>query len=150
MPLYRSAIAGMAAALLLSPAARSAGQQSAASSADYVGEDTCLSCHPTQSYKGSAHALTTNVRTPAATQGCESCHRPGKPHVDGGGDTAKIANPATLPVLEANAICGKCHDRPHSAVDGSVPDPRAAGCATCHSVHAAVRGKLLKRARAPL
>ena len=33
----------------------------------YVGESTCLTCHEGQSYKGTAHALTTNGRTPAAS-----------------------------------------------------------------------------------
>src|SRR5436190_16603863 len=47
----------------------------------YVGETVCLTCHETQKYDGTAHALKSNERTPAATHGCESCHGPGKAHV---------------------------------------------------------------------
>ena len=66
-----------------------------ASPADYVGDDTCITCHDAQSYKGTLHALKSNPRTPAATHGCESCHGPGKAHVDGSGDKTKIQNPRT-------------------------------------------------------
>jgi hypothetical protein len=139
-----------AVALALLPAAVGAVQQLPVSAADYVGEETCLSCHPTRSYKGTAHALATNARTPASTHGCESCHGPGKLHVDAGGDTAKIRNPGTLPVREGNDICATCHDRAHPAVAGTVPDRRDTGCATCHSVHSPKGAKLLKRDRADL
>jgi predicted CXXCH cytochrome family protein len=71
--------------------------------------------------------------------------------VDGGGDAAKIANPGTLPVKEANDICARCHERgAHPAVAGKAPDPREAACSTCHSVHSPKSGKLLKRERAGL
>jgi predicted CXXCH cytochrome family protein len=71
--------------------------------------------------------------------------------VDGGGDTAKIVNPGTRPVPEANEVCGRCHERgTHPAVAGSAPDPRDTACATCHSVHAPKGRKLLKRAGADL
>jgi len=62
----------------------------------YAGEATCLTCHEAQDYKGTAHALTTNGRTPAATHGCESCHGPGQAHADAGGDTTKIVRIAKL------------------------------------------------------
>ena len=47
-----------------------------------------LTCHDTQGYKGTAHGRAFNERTPAAQQGCESCHGPGEAHVDGSGDKA--------------------------------------------------------------
>src|SRR6185503_7824556 len=53
--------------------------------AQYVGEATCVTCHD-QKYDGTPHAIKADGRTPAATHGCESCHGPGKAHVDGGGD----------------------------------------------------------------
>ena len=153
MPSPRASIgiAVFAALLVATPLPAAAGQQRAASPADYAGEDACLSCHPTQSYKGTAHALATNLRTPAATHGCESCHGPGKGHVDGGGDTTKIVNPGTRPLPEANDVCGTCHARgTHPAVAGTAPDPRQAACTTCHSVHAAKGRKLLKQGGAGL
>src|SRR5437660_7584649 len=46
--------------------------------AGYVGEETCLGCHEDKKYHGTAHARAKNPRTPAAGQGCESCHGPGQ------------------------------------------------------------------------
>ena len=46
---------------------------------EYVGNDqTCIDCHDTQSYKGTAHARAFKEKAPAANHGCESCHGPGK------------------------------------------------------------------------
>jgi len=105
----------------------------------YVGEETCLTCHEDQKkgYHGSPHARAKNPRTPAAKQGCESCHGPGQAHVDGGGDKTKIKNPATMTLRDANGACESCHNRNlHANYDGGKHDSRNVGCVTCHSVHA--------------
>ena len=67
---------------------------SATTAAGYVGEETCLTCHEDmkKGYQGSPHSRTHNPRTPAAANGCESCHGPGQAHVEGGGDKTKIKN----------------------------------------------------------
>ena len=56
----------------------------------YVGETKCLECHAEQlkGYEGSPHHRVADPRTPAAKQGCESCHGPGSKHVD---DPARIS-----------------------------------------------------------
>lgn len=116
--------------------------------AGLVGDATCLGCHETHGYGGTAHGRTDNPRTPAAAQGCETCHGPGKGHVDGGGDTTKIKNPGSLPIKEAVAVCSACHQRTvhPAAATGVVPGPDAA-CATCHSIHHAAGPKQLKAGR---
>ena len=50
----------------------------------YVGEAKCLECHSEQlkGYEGSPHHRVADPRSPAAKQGCESCHGPGSKHVD--------------------------------------------------------------------
>ena len=107
----------------------------AAATNGYVGEATCVSCHD-QHYTGTAHGLKSNARTPAAQLGCESCHGPGKAHVDAGGDATKIINFKTLRPQEASAYCVTCHDRgTHALWTGSQHDQRNVGCVTCHSVH---------------
>lgn len=122
-------------------------QKPAPSPGDYVGEDTCLTCHDGQSYKGTLHALKSNPRTPAATHGCESCHGPGKAHVDGSGDKTKIQNPAKMDPRDASEICTTCHDRAkHALWDGSQHDQRNVSCVTCHSVHSPKGQKQLKAA----
>jgi DmsE family decaheme c-type cytochrome len=101
----------------------------------YVGESTCVTCHD-QKYTGTAHGLKSNERTPAANMGCESCHGPGKAHVDGGGDPSLIVNFKTMRPQEASTYCVTCHDRgTHALWTGSQHDQRNVGCITCHSVH---------------
>ena len=112
---------------------------------EYVGQETCLTCHESQGYKGTAHALTSNDRTPASTHGCESCHGPGKAHVDGGGDKTKIVNPKNLTAQQSSERCATCHDRAkHALWAGSQHDQRNVGCVTCHSVHTPKGPKQLK------
>ena len=109
----------------------------AAPQAGYAGSDTCVTCHSDKegTLKGTAHAQAKNPRSPAAGQGCESCHGPGQAHVDAGGQgqirTLK-ANPS-----EINSTCLTCHNRGnHAGWEGSAHERRNLSCATCHSVHA--------------
>jgi DmsE family decaheme c-type cytochrome len=135
----RAGIGAFVVALAFAAAAR------AQTPGAYVGEATCLTCHDSQNYKGTAHALTTNARTPAATHGCESCHGPGKAHVDGGGDKAKIASFRNLTPQQASERCTSCHNRgTHALWSGSQHDNRNVGCVSCHNVHQASGPRLLK------
>src|SRR5438552_13267502 len=76
--------------------------QTAPAGGQYAGEATCLTCHDDHSYKGTAHGLAFNERTPAANRGCESCHGPGKAHADSG-DPALIRNFKTTRPSEVSA-----------------------------------------------
>ena len=109
--------------------------QAAAAQGGYVGESTCLTCHD-QSYKGTAHAMTFNERTPAATHGCESCHGPGQKHAESG-DPELIGRFSKMTPDQASATCMTCHSRAasHALWDGSQHDQRNISCVTCHSVH---------------
>jgi DmsE family decaheme c-type cytochrome len=102
----------------------------------FAGEDTCLGCHQDRAYKGTAHALAFNERTPAANHGCESCHGAGKAHAESG-DPTLIRRFSQMPPSDVSATCTTCHNRAsHALWDGSQHDQRNLGCATCHSVHA--------------
>src|SRR5262245_50012984 len=78
----------------------------AAGAANYVGESTCLTCHDDkkQGYVGSPHHRAVDPRSPAAKQGCESCHGPGSKHLED-----PVANPvkrfSKLPAKEVNETC---------------------------------------------
>ena len=127
------------------PKAKAAQATLAQDPALYVGETTCLTCHETQKYNGTPHSLKSDSRTPAATHGCESCHGPGKAHVDAGGDATKIVRLAALKPQESSTYCTVCHDRgTHALWSGSQHDQRNVGCVTCHSVHSPKGEKQLK------
>jgi DmsE family decaheme c-type cytochrome len=110
-----------------------------AQSADqFVGEETCLTCHEDrkQGYHGSPHARARDPRSPAAAAGCESCHGPGKAHVEADGDKTKIKRIGSLKPNEVNETCLSCHNRgEHAAWEGSAHDSRNLSCTTCHGVH---------------
>jgi DmsE family decaheme c-type cytochrome len=110
----------------------------AAQAAGYVGADTCATCHEAaaKSYLATPHGRAANPRSPAAVHACETCHGPGKAHVDGGGDPTKIITFANMAPAKIDEVCTRCHDRgAHADWDGSVHDRHNLSCTTCHSVH---------------
>jgi DmsE family decaheme c-type cytochrome len=141
---HRSIRCGVAAAFALLATVGVAAGARAQIPGDYAGQDTCLTCHEAQNYKGTAHALTSNSRTPASTHGCESCHGPGRAHAESGGDTTKIVKISAQSPAQASAQCMTCHDRSkHALFSGSQHDQRNVSCLTCHSAHKAQGPKLL-------
>jgi DmsE family decaheme c-type cytochrome len=112
--------------------------QAPAGGATFVGEQACATCHDSQQQgmQGTPHHRASDPRTPAARQGCESCHGPGSAHV-----SDPVANPVknfkTMSADEANATCTSCHNRgEHALWDGSQHESRGLSCTSCHSVHA--------------
>jgi DmsE family decaheme c-type cytochrome len=125
----------------LPPAASPADQQPAGASSQpadtLAGEATCLTCHEGQAYAKTAHGQAFNSRTPAATQGCESCHGAGKAHAESG-DATLIRRFNKASAAQSSEACESCHNRAsHALWQGSQHDQRNVNCATCHSVHAA-------------
>jgi len=117
-----------------------------AAQGEYVGTDTCLTCHDTLGLKGTAHGNDKIPGTPAAEKGCESCHGPGGEHVkdDAHGHIKKFTKMAASLVSET---CVTCHNRSeHAMWEGSAHAARSLGCTTCHSVHApkSAQGQLVK------
>src|SRR5262245_61098573 len=57
----------------------------------YVGSEACQACHDVESssFSHTAHSRAFPLRK-VKGEGCETCHGPGKEHVDGGGDKTKI------------------------------------------------------------
>jgi DmsE family decaheme c-type cytochrome len=123
------------------PAARGQAVQTPPSTAvpsTYVGADTCLGCHDDtiHGFDQTPHGKPTNSRTPAAAQGCETCHGPGSRHVEDPSDDTAIRKFAKMSPRDVNATCLTCHTRSeHTAWQGSTHDARNLSCITCHSVH---------------
>lgn len=109
---------------------------------DYVGTETCLGCHEDQQrrFKNTVMGkVMANPRSAAEKRGCESCHGPGKAHVEAGGgkDTIPIrfGKDSKNSVEEQNAACLECHSRGNRMFwKGSPHQSRAMACVDCHQV----------------
>jgi DmsE family decaheme c-type cytochrome len=119
--------------------ARVAPARAAAPPAAYVGSDTCLGCHEdaAKELAGTPHWQAGRPKSPAAAQGCETCHGPGSRHVEDPGDDTAIHKFTTMAPRLANDTCLSCHTKAtHALWEGSTHDARNLSCITCHSVHA--------------
>ena len=105
--------------------------------AGYAGQDVCVTCHEgfDTAINKSKHGFKHDPRTPAAAQGCESCHGPGEAHTQ---DPEKVKVKVFTKMAPAaiNATCTTCHNRgEHALWGGSSHNARNMACTTCHSVH---------------
>jgi DmsE family decaheme c-type cytochrome len=127
---------------------------------DYVGSDTCVTCHQDQErrFKNTIMGkVMQHPRTPMEARGCESCHGPGRAHVEAGGSKETIAirfgKDSPNSVAEQNAVCEECHSRgTHLFWKGSPHESRGMACVDCHQVKQEVQLSLTADARfnAPL
>lgn len=103
---------------------------------DYVGSETCATCHEEVS-KGFANNPHTKMALMHGSAGvtCENCHGAGKAHVDGGGDVTKIFDPAKASAKDVNARCEGCHAGTHPNFDRSPHAKGGLSCISCHTIH---------------
>jgi DmsE family decaheme c-type cytochrome len=133
------------------PGAKQAGAQAKDTTpADYVGAETCATCHEEVS-KGFASNPHTKIALEHGKAGvtCEGCHGAGKAHVDGGGDTTKIFNPAKASAKDVDATCLGCHAGTHPNFERSPHAKAGVSCIGCHSVHASEDKEQLLKAEQP-
>ena len=120
------------------PTHQQAAQAAPALPSGYVGADTCVTCHDSEgkSLSHTEHGRAANPRTPMAGMGCESCHGPGKAHVDADGDITKIRVFPKMAARDVTQVCLTCHVKSeHVNWQGSAHETRNLSCITCHSVH---------------
>lgn len=120
---------------------------------NYVGEDTCVGCHDTEgkSIHQTLHGKAQNPRTPEGVRGCESCHGPGKAHVDDPSKPDSIRRFTTMTPRSVSETCLTCHSRGnHTQWKGSMHDARNLSCTTCHSVHSPKSEKAQLKAATPM
>jgi DmsE family decaheme c-type cytochrome len=114
----------------------------AAVNGDYVGSDVCVSCHDDQARRfkntvmGKAFA---KPHTADEKLGCESCHGPGKAHVEAGGSKTTIpiryGKDTGNSVEEQNQSCVQCHKKGNRMFwAGSPHETRGMRCVDCHNV----------------
>jgi DmsE family decaheme c-type cytochrome len=147
-----AALACATAAAAAAPKGAAAGQQAAAQAAgDYVGGDTCATCHDevAKKFEGNPH---TKLAAQHGAEGvnCEGCHGPGRAHVDGGGDKTKIFNPAHASAKEVDATCLRCHSKAHPDFVRSPHAKANVSCISCHDIHGSKSEPLLKASQPAL
>ena len=111
-------------------------QGKVAASSDFVGGETCATCHEEVGKKFADNPHTKMAQMHGGNGvTCENCHGAGKAHVEGGGDTTKIFNPAKASMKEVDAKCLSCHAGTHPNFERSPHAKANVGCISCHSVH---------------
>jgi len=112
----------------------------AATDDDYVGNDTCIACHEPQGkgFEGTKHSkLHTLEAWKNKVVGCESCHGPGRLHVEGNGDKLKIVSFKQMDPKASAETCLKCHagKEAHNNFRRGEHWRNNVSCNTCHSAH---------------
>jgi len=99
----------------------------------YVGSQLCIRCHS----DASGSLVSTPHGSPEfetrASHGCQSCHGPGRAHVEDPMDTARRPAVETLSVDEQRESCLGCHHE--TPVHDTRHAEAGASCADCHVVH---------------
>jgi|SRR5580700_1837136 len=122
----------------------------ATGSTEFVGQEMCATCHADEAKNFSANPHSRLALEHAGTGAtCESCHGPGKAHVDGGGDVTKIFRFGKATTKETDARCLSCHAGVHPNFERSPHAKADVGCTSCHSVHAAKTDVALLKADQP-
>lgn len=108
----------------------------------FAGSEACRDCHGEMFEKISKtpHVKVLSVVSRlSGNAGCESCHGPGKEHVDGGGDITRIIRFKDEPAKELSQTCLQCHTgrEEHNNFLRGEHGRNDVGCMDCHSVHSA-------------
>jgi DmsE family decaheme c-type cytochrome len=116
----------------------------------FVGSETCATCHTEEAkkFESNPHAKLALEHGGAGVT-CESCHGPGKAHVESGGDKTKIFDPATATAKAVDATCLGCHAGTHPNFLRSPHAKANVSCVSCHTVHQAAPETVLLKAKQP-
>jgi predicted CXXCH cytochrome family protein len=110
----------------------------------YVGSEACKECHEDQ-FKDFMHtshaALTTLSSWKGKVTGCESCHGPGKAHIEEGDPTKMISFKNKAP-KEVSETCLTCHagKEEHNNFRRGEHWRNDVACTDCHSPHGHATG----------
>ncbi|MEZ5427082.1 MAG: DmsE family decaheme c-type cytochrome [Pyrinomonadaceae bacterium] len=109
---------------------------------DYVGSESCRDCHEDQfkSFSETKHAKLSQLASwKGKVQGCESCHGPGKDHLEDATDLTKIISFKNKTSKEISETCLTCHagKEDHNKFRRSDHWRNNVGCTDCHTAHGA-------------
>lgn len=114
----------------------------------YAGSNACRGCHAdlAASFFRNAHFKTSvDAEVPFEKKGCESCHGPGRAHIEGKGDKSKIIAFSRLSAKETLDNCLQCHSKQISRANSRRSSHTTAdvACNSCHNIHKAATPKQL-------
>lgn len=106
-----------------------------AKGAEFVGTETCASCHEekVKKFQLSAHSRIEIDNDLGEPQGCETCHGPGSVHAENGGGKGTMINPRKKP-----EVCFTCHLDKKAQFHLPYRHPvleKKMSCADCHDLH---------------
>jgi DmsE family decaheme c-type cytochrome len=118
---------------------------------EYVGQTECRSCHKHDKiwnsfYKNPHFKSVVSGKEGPEHAGCESCHGPGKAHVEAGGDIDTVVNAfSVMKPKQIIAVCLNCHGNEFSRANirRSEHTENDVACTACHSIHNAATPKYL-------
>ena len=99
----------------------------------FVGNAMCVRCHQDLHDAFSAAPHGSGNAAEIVEDGCQSCHGPGRAHVQAPNDADRKPGIERMSFEDQNALCTKCHegmpafDRTHESVRVS--------CSSCHVLH---------------
>ncbi|MEK7376532.1 MAG: DmsE family decaheme c-type cytochrome [Candidatus Margulisiibacteriota bacterium] len=139
-------------AVMLAAAANAKPGKAVKPEALYAVTDTCKTCHEDKhkSYSQTYHSQKNDPRTPAAKNGCETCHGAGTAHAKAGGGKGvggivPLSPSSSTPVSKINETCLQCHAKGKTAMwKGSAHESRGLACSTCHDPHGGNAKNLIK------
>jgi DmsE family decaheme c-type cytochrome len=137
-------ILGLPFSSLAQQPAKPAVAAAAPADSNYVGAEVCKACHDEAFSKFSktkmGRLFLLQARSPKEANACESCHGPGKAHVDAGGGKGKgglitFAKDDKTPVEKRNQVCLGCHAKGARLFwQGSAHESRDVACTNCHKI----------------
>lgn len=104
---------------------------------EYIGSDTCEACHGdiAKKFATNPHSQLALLHGGKGVT-CESCHGPGKAHVESGGDVSKIVlRFTTASARQIDETCLGCHASAHPNFEHSDHAKASVSCTSCHSIH---------------
>ena len=110
--------------------------KTAVNPADYVGAEACALCHKDEvkGFDNNPHAkLALEHGGKGVT--CESCHGPGKAHVESGGVASKIFQFTKATPKQVEKKCLSCHVGAHPNFERTAHGQALISCTNCHSSH---------------
>ena len=111
-------------------------QSKAANLEEFVGAEVCATCHEVEAGRfGSNPHNRLALEHSGKGVTCESCHGPGKGHVENGGDKSKIFSFSQASAKEANEKCLDCHQGQHANFARSAHGEGNVSCLSCHNIH---------------